>query len=224
MKLKPFCITLQTAVTAQLRAQQSAREDARAFGASLEKRVVEHWADLCRQQGWRAEPLPGRRTIYDIACEMDGLRVGVDVNTTDLDPGRYADGGICSVDNLLRFLAGREADRRGVLVVLELAHQSAPNNPQQRVVKSVTAAPLHTLPLDDFRIENLGTGQVRLNRLVADMQPQWQRTTKDFLEGFVPLVKQHYDRVAADAQRRKAVLEDFERRGCTDFVAPRAAH
>lgn len=224
MTLKQFCSTLSTAVSAQLQGPLAAREDARAFGGSLQERIEEHWADLCRQQGWRAEPLPGRRTIYDIACEMDGLRVGVDVNTTDLDPGRYADGGICSVDNLLRFLAGRKADRRGVLVVLELAHQSAPNNPQQRVVKSVTAAPLHTLPLDDFRIENLGTGQVRLNRLLADMQPQWQRTTTEFLKDLVPLVKQHYDRVAADAQRRKAALEDFERRGCTDFVAPRAAH
>lgn len=205
MTLKQFCSTLSTAVSAQLQGPLAAREDARAFGGSLQERIEEHWADLCRQQGWRAEPLPGRRTIYDIACEMDGLRVGVDVNTTDLDPGRYA-------------------DRRGVLVVLELAHQSAPNNPQQRVVKSVTAAPLHTLPLDDFRIENLGTGQVRLNRLLADMQPQWQRTTTEFLKDLVPLVKQHYDRVAADAQRRKAALEDFERRGCTDFVAPRAAH
>lgn len=127
----------------------------------MERAVVDAWPQICASLTVLPLPVPGRRTIYDAAFETNGSVYGVDVRTKDLDEPRYADGGVCSIGNLLRFL-----DRPGAtFVVAEFGYREE----QDRVsVAHVRCAPLHCLPISVFRIENLGTGQVRLDKGVFD--------------------------------------------------------
>lgn len=64
---------------------------------------------------------PGRRTIYDFASRYNNSFYGFDVKTKDLDSDRYSDGGVCSVANLLKFLANEKA----IFVVAEFGHRNA---------------------------------------------------------------------------------------------------
>ncbi|MBI5485887.1 MAG: hypothetical protein HY905_01000 [Deltaproteobacteria bacterium] len=222
---KRLCETIQNEAAVRLRDHGGidAREDSRAFGALIERRIVDAWPAICRTHAWTPEDRPGRRTIYDVSCIVGGRRFGLDVKTTDTDGGKYTDGGVCSVDNLLRFLAGKDADATGVLVVLEVTHARVDRRVNRREIASVVAAPLHALPMDVIRIENLGTGQVRLDRRVREVIPEidWERPSRDFLQEFVELAKLHYAQVGEVAARRRAHLDEFAKGGYTGFVATR---
>lgn len=224
MDLFELCRTLQQHVGEQFRGRGTvdAREDSWAFGAAIEASVADTWEHLCESRGYRPEPRPGAREIFDLFAIADGVRVGVDVKTRNEDPGRYSDGGVCSVDNLLRFLAGASAERRGILVLLEVAHRKAAAG--GRFVSSVTAAPLHVLPVDGIRIENLGSGQLRLEGSLVSLieRADWGRTPQAFLEPFVEIARAHYERVAVDAMRRRERLDAFARNEHTGFSVPRS--
>ena len=78
----------------ELRSGISAREDSRAFGAMIEKRITENWKDVCKKLKYKPIDIPGRRTIFDFACEIEETLLGFDVKTKDLDKTRYSDGGV----------------------------------------------------------------------------------------------------------------------------------
>lgn len=216
------CVAIETEVRALFGSDElDAREDSGSFGGSIEQRIVEAWPDLCAQQGWKAESRPGKRTIYDVACVASGTRLGLDIKTADIDSEKYSDGGLCSVDHLLRFLAGKEAKKRGVLIVLEITHRRG-SGPGKRTIANVVAAPISAVPVGLIRIENLGTGQVRLDEPLGQSTLDWHRTTDAFLEGFVSLAQEHYGRVEKDAQRRRSALATFAAGGYRDFVAKKA--
>lgn len=192
------------------------REDSRAFGAMLEQRLLDAWPTICRSLGATPLPRPGRRTIYDLAMQHDGALVGLDVKTKDLDSKAYSDGGVCSVDNLIQFLVRDGAS----LMVAEIAHQS--DSRGGRIAVAAKAAPLHLLPASDFRIENLGTGQVRLNRPlhVAWADIDWDRTLPQFLDIFTDLAISHFERVGNVAAQRAAAMRSFRAGGYARLVLP----
>lgn len=95
------------------------REDSRAFGAMVEKRITDNWKRICESLNYLAIPLPGRRTIFDFACNINDVTFGFDVKTKDLDSTKYADGGVCAVGNLLKFMA----NDKGVFIIVEFGHE-----------------------------------------------------------------------------------------------------
>lgn len=224
---KQFCDSLRGAALGCLPSDRrlAGREDSRAFGGQVEHLIVDRWPSICASVGWAAVPRPGRRTLYDLACRVGSTFYGVDVKTADADEERYADGGVCSVDNLLRFLVGKNAAKTGTLIVLEVTHQAIAGRVGVREVTSVIAAPIHCLPLDDVRIENLGTGQVRLDRRlsVVASEIEWERPLDEFLKGFVDKAQGHYARVAEVAKRRRDHLAAFAAGGYRDFKSVRGA-
>lgn len=193
----------------------SSREDSRAFGAQLEKLLVDAWNDICARLAWEPLPRPGRRTIYDVAAMHPAIGLlGVDVKTTDLDDDRYSDGGVCSVDNIIRFLANDQ----GIMLVLEVAHRL---HREGRRIERVTVAPFHALPHAAYRIENLGTGQIRLNTGIGEIEVEWTRSADAFLNHLVGIAIDHYRRVQEDAQARIRNLEAFRESGFRGFRAAR---
>lgn len=136
-------------IFADLCSGMSAREDSRAFGAMIEKRILDNWEDICAAVD--AEPLanPGRRTIYDFACRHEGQIFGFDVKTKDLDANRYSDGGVCAVGNLLKFLA----NDRGIFTIVEFGHNKAVEDRDLRDLDYIKVAPFHLLPENAYRIE-----------------------------------------------------------------------
>jgi len=52
----------------ELRSGISEREDSRAFGAMIEKRITQNWEKICKELGYEPLAIPGRRTIFDFAC------------------------------------------------------------------------------------------------------------------------------------------------------------
>lgn len=185
-----------------------AQPDSRAVGAYAEKAVLDQWDAICK--GLAVDPLqpPGRRTIYDAAFTLDRTLVGIDVRTKDLDETRYADGGVCSVGNLLKLLT-RDV---GVLIVAELGYRDLEGRIDFVYARS---APLHCMPFDAFRIENLGTGQVRLDKSVGDSENaiDWNRSVDAFVRDFADLAIAHYGRVERVARSRAEALEVFKRTG-----------
>lgn len=201
------CKQLATGIRAAIGdgVELATREDSRAFGAMLEARVADMWPPICNRMGAQPLPRPGRRTLYDLALRRDGRLWGLDLKTRDLDTGRYTDGGICSVGNLLRFLVKEE----GVFVVAELTHAAAPGG--GRLLRDVHVAPLHLLPLECLRIENLGTGQLRLDATTSDpwTAVDWSRPLPAFLDAFSLLAITHYARVGEVARQRAQSMEEF---------------
>lgn len=182
--------------------------DSRALGAYAERAVLDQWEAICARLDVVALPPPGRRTIYDAAFTLDGTLVGIDVRTKDLDETRYADGGVCSVANFLRLLT-RDL---GVLIVAEFGYRDVGGRVEFGYVRN---APLHCLPVDAFRIENLGTGQVRLDKSVAEANGaiDWDRSVGEFLRGFADLAIAHYERVQQVARTRAEALQTFKETG-----------
>lgn len=95
----------------ELNSGMAEREDSRAFGAMIERKITQNWSMLCEKLNCEPVSTPGKRTIFDFACKIDGTLFGFDVKTKDLDSKKYSDGGVCAVGNLLKFLAN---DKRGV--------------------------------------------------------------------------------------------------------------
>ena len=143
----------------ELRSGISEREDSRAFGAMIEKRITQNWEKICVDLGYEPLNIPGRRTIFDFACKIDKQLFGFDVKTKDLDTTKYSDGGVCAVGNLLKYMA----NDKGIFVIAEFGHNKSGTKNESRDIEYIRIAPFHCLPRDTYRIENLGTGQVRMN-------------------------------------------------------------
>lgn len=193
---------------AELHSGIAEREDSRAFGAMIERRITENWESICHSLKYSPLKIPGRRTIFDFACRIDQTIVGFDVKTKDLDNTRYSDGGVCAVGNLLKFLA----NDKGVFMIVEFGHEKSSAKTNCRDIEYIRVAPFHCLPQNTYRIENLGTGQVRLNYSINQVwdEIEWKRSYKDFFKIFCELAKTHYKRVQADADRRIKSIEEFE--------------
>ncbi|MCY4171326.1 MAG: hypothetical protein OXF08_06960 [Bacteroidetes bacterium] len=161
------------------------REDSCAFGTMIEKRKLDNWETICINVLADHVKNPGRRTIYDFACRYNDIFFGFDLKTKDLDTDKYSDGGVCSIGNLMRFLA----NDRSIFVVIEFGHHEAPENKSLRELDYIKVAPFHLLPANSLRIENLGTGQVRLNDTIAQVYSEidWEQTLDDFFDFFVEL-------------------------------------
>ncbi len=200
----------------ELRSGISEREDSRAFGAMIEKRIADNWDRICTELGVTALERPGRRTIFDFAFQEAGHLVGVDIKTKDLDSTRYSDGGICAVGNLLKFLA----NDNGVFLLAEFGHNRSAEHSSTRDLEYIRVAPFIMLPPNAYRIENLGTGQVRLNYTVNQVWDEiaWDRDIKEFYDLFIDLAILHYQRVSRDAMNRIASLEEFRKNGYTRFT------
>jgi hypothetical protein len=192
----------------------AAREDSRAFGAMIEKRITDVWP-ICQAIGAEFLPEPGRRTIYDFACRLEGSIIGFDVKTKDLDPGRYSDGGVCAVSNMLEFLV----NDKGVFTVVEFGHTKTTPGKNLRKFDYIKVVPLHLLPKEIYRIENLGTGQVRLNKSIKEAfeDVDWNRSLNEFFEIFTDLAISHYEAVGRVAQHRADAMRAFEASGYQRF-------
>lgn len=198
----------------ELRSGMSAREDSRAFGAMVEKRITDGWKGICDRLGIEPMELPGKKTIFDFACKVRGQVVGIDVKTKDLDSTRYSDGGICAVGNLLKFLV----NDGGMFLIAEFGHNKTTEK-GIRDLEYIRVCPFVLLPGDAYRIENLGTGQVRLNYTVNQVwdEIEWDRSMKDFFDIFTDLAIKHYERVSKDAGRRRQAIISFRESGYTSF-------
>lgn len=193
----------------------AAREDSRAFGAMIEQKIADNWDQLCSNLGYSPLERPGKRTIFDFALQTNDRIFGIDVKTKDLDSTRYSDGGICAVGNLLKFLA----NDKGVFLIAEFGHNKLSNNSQKRDFVYIRVAPFIMFPSDAYRIENLGTGQIRLNYTVKQVwdEIEWNRNITEFYDMFIKLATQHYRRVSSDALSRIADLEAFKANGYKHF-------
>lgn len=215
--LKSVCSSLEREIVNQLEdylSAVSAREDSRAFGAMIEKRITETWEVICNEMKVEALELPGRRSIYDCAFVYEGKTYGLDVKTKDLDSTAYSDGGICAVGNLLSFMA----NDNGVFLMVEVGHSKSEAE-NARDIDYINVAPFSCLPIESIRIENLGTGQLRLNSSVKEDYDEidWNRTNNEFFEVFTALTIAHYERVARDAQKRIDSINAFRERGYSNF-------
>lgn len=199
----------------ELRSGLAAREDSRAFGAMIEHRIKQNWEDICSRCGWLPEDLPGRRTIFDFGFRVGERVVGIDVKTKDLDSMKYSDGGICAVGNLLKFLA----NDRGQFIIAEFGHNQSCGGKDARDLEYIRVAPFTALPVNAYRIENLGTGQVRLNYTINQVweEIEWDRDMNRFYDYFTDLAIKHYQRVGRDAQNRIQAIEAFKKDGYAKF-------
>lgn len=199
----------------ELRSGISAREDSRAFGAMIEKRITDNWEDICSRNGFEYVELPGKRSIFDFACRIDEQLYGFDVKTKDLDKTRYSDGGVCAVGNLLKFLA----NDKGVFMIVEFGHDKSTDKNNTREIEYMRVAPFHTLPSDIYRIENLGTGQVRMNYTLNQVwnEIEWNRSYSDFFDIFCGISITHYNRVKSDAEKRIQSIKLFIKNRYSEF-------
>ena len=209
MKIENFCTTLEKHLDKlfyDLRDGAPAREDSRAFGAMIEKRITDNWGEICKSVNAVLIANPGRRTIYDFACTFDKHLFGFDVKTKDLDSSIYSDGGVCAVGNLFKFLAKDS----GIFIVVEVAHRESEDK-GKRKLEDIKVAPFHLLPEDTYRIENLGTGQVRLNHRITEVQDKmsWNRSMEEFFDIFGKLAIQHYEQVKKKADQRADSVRMF---------------
>ena len=198
-----------------------AREDSRAFGAMVEKTIADEWDKICADLGYPPLERPGRKTLYDFAFRWEDATVGIDVKTKDLDSTSYSDGGVCSVGNLLKFLANDS----GVFLIAEFGHNKLPMQRERRKLAYIRVAPFILLPLDTYRIENLGTGQVRLDCTVNQIWDEidWDREITEFYDMFIERAAAHYRRVSQVALNRINDLEAFKENGYKDFSFKRTS-
>lgn len=215
---KQVCETFENKITAlfdDFQSGISAREDSRAFGAMIEKRITENWETICTTLNADFLQLPGRRTIFDFACKHHKVLFGFDVKTKDLDSTRYSDGGVCAIGNLLKFLA----NDKGVFMIVEFGHTQSTEKHRGRDLEYIRVAPFHLLPENCYRIENLGTGQVRLNYTLNQVweEIEWERSMTKFYDMFTALAITHYERVSRDAHKRITSLQDFRMNDYTSF-------
>jgi len=218
MNLRELCQTLESELSKlfeELRSGIAAREDSRAFGAMIEHRITRNWKAICSRRGFTPVDLPGRRTIFDFGFSVDDRVVGVDVKTKDLDTTKYSDGGICAVGNLLKFLA----NDHGHFIIAEFGHNLSSVKTKTRDLEYIRVAPFISLPVTAYRIENLGTGQVRLNYTINQVwdEIEWDRDIKKFYDYFSDLAIKHYQRVGRDALKRIEAIETFRRNDYTRF-------
>ncbi|HNY25907.1 MAG TPA: hypothetical protein PKH31_00870 [Candidatus Sumerlaeota bacterium] len=200
----------------ETRSGLAAREDSRAFGAMIEKQIAEHWDTICQSSDYIPLERPGRRTIFDFAFKIKNQIVGIDVKTKDLDSTSYSDGGICAVGNLLKYLA----NDKGIFLIAEFGHNHSSGKSGSRDIEYIRVAPFTLLPVDAYRIENLGTGQVRLNYTLNQVWDEidWSRDMTGFFNHFTEIAILHYERVGRDAQKRIAAIRKFRQDGYQHFA------
>ena len=199
----------------------SEREDSRAFGAMVQKSIEDSWAAICTKREWKLETIvarakkkgvadpdkPGRKSIFDCACIINGQFIGLDISTTDLDDKKYADGGITSVHNALRFHSTDKAQ----LLIAEFGHKRGLVK-GTRDITHIKVAPFICLPKEIYGIENLGTGQIRFKNTLNNVVIEWKRSKEEFFNMFCPLVKDFYKHVAEVAlSERISDIENFEK-------------
>jgi hypothetical protein len=199
----------------ELKSGISEREDSRAFGAMIEKRITANWNKICKKLSYQPIEIPGRRTIFDFACKIKNTTFGFDIKTKDLDSNKYSDGGVCAVGNLLKFLA----NDKGVFLIVEFGHTKSGIKKDIRDIEYIRVAPFHCLPENTYRIENLGTGQVRLNYTINQVwdEIEWKRSYTNFFDLFCNFALIHYKRVKADAEKRIKSIEEFKNGGYQYF-------
>ena len=216
--LQQHCEDLGRSINTQFASYSAgvtAREDSRAFGAMVEKNITSNWNTICKDLKVKPLEIPGRRTIFDCAYSEGETIFGLDVKTKDLDSTAYSDGGICAVGNLLKFLA----NDKGMFLIVEVGHSVSSKNKTSRNIDYILVAPFNCLPSDSYRIENLGTGQVRLNHTIKEVYEKidWKRTNESFYEIFVALTITHYERVSKDAKKRIESVNEFKKNGFERF-------
>lgn len=184
--------------------------DSRAFGAYVEQVIKDNWVQCTAEWGGSPHPHPGRRTIYDVSFALDRFRFGIDIKSKDLDTTRYSDGGICAVGNLLKYLS----DDANVFLMSEFGYEAQNGKIKFHYVRT---APLICLPLETYRIENLGTGQIRLNDSIDQIYDriEWSRSHARFLDAFTDLCVKHYDKVEQVAAKRRTSIHAFKKSGFT---------
>lgn len=210
LNLKELCTRIAQEIENEInRYPLDQREDSRAFGASIESIIKNKWESLCSRLGFRPLGHGGARTIYDVAFEYKGYSFGMDIRSKDTDPRKYSDGGVCSIGNLLKFL-----EKKWFLLVAEIEHLPNAQERTKREVKGVLVFPFHCLPMDIYRIQNLGTGQIRFNGTISNAyeRMEWHRTVGQFLDILLTKARDHYTKVAEDAvKRREKVEKDIQR-------------
>jgi hypothetical protein len=204
---------------AEIKTGMTAREDSRAFGAMIEHRITVAWPKITSNLGFQPLEIPGKRTIFDFGIKEGGYIIGIDVKTKDLDSKRYSDGGICAVGNLLKFLA----NDKGSFLIAEFGHNESKENSGLRDIEYIRVAPFDCLPDNCYRIENLGTGQVRLNYTINQIYDEikWGRPVNAFFDHFTDLAIKHYERVSRDAKKRIDAINKFRANGYTHFAFSR---
>ncbi len=181
----------------------------------IEKRILESWKEIFGISSSNNLPTPGRRAICDFACGRDGALHGFDVKTKDLDRTKYSDGGVYSVANLLKFPANDGA----LFVVVEFGHVVSASGEAIRELNYIKAAPIHLLPKKIYRLENLGTGQIRLNQGINEIHDEleWNRSMDEFFDILVDLAIDHYQKVGSVAGKRAAAMRRFREGGYGKF-------
>jgi hypothetical protein len=199
----------------ELRSGIAAREDSRAFGAMVEHRIKKNWRSICLKCGVAPMPIPGKKTVYDFGFKIDGRIVGVDAKTKDLDSKKYSDGGICSVRNLLKFLV----NDKGQFIIAEFGHKLSIKSAKKRDLEYVRVVPFTMLPAKAYRIENLGTGQLRLDCTINEVwdEIEWSRNIKEFYNLFAELAIKHYQKVGKVAQQRLKSMRAFQQSNHAQF-------
>jgi len=218
MNLQKVCTNLEESLEKlfeELKSGVSEREDSRAFGAMVEKNITQNWKNICSTRGVEDLEIPGRRTIFDFAFKTKGKIIGVDVKTKDLDSKKYSDGGICAVGNLFKFLA----NDNGEFLIAEFGHNNSKLSKDARDIEYIRVAPFTLLPTQSYRIENLGTGQIRLNYTLNQVWDEivWDRTPTEFFDFFTDLAITHYKRVSRDAESRIKSIVKFKEDGYKHF-------
>lgn len=96
------------------------------------------------------------------------------------------------------------ANDKGIFIIAEFGHNKSGAENNSRDIEYIRVAPFHALPQNTYRIENLGTGQVRLNYTLNQVWDEiaWDRSYPEFFEIFCELALTHYKRVQADAKKR----------------------
>ena len=220
MELKKISNQIETKLSElfsqELTSGLAAREDSRAFGAMIEKKIADNWNQICTDLGYPPLERPGRRSIFDFALQFNLNVCGIDVKTKDLDSKKYSDGGICAVGNLLKFLA----NDNGMFLLAEFGHNKLSEQDDKREIVYIRVVPFILFPHDAYRIENLGTGQIRLNYTVNQVWDEidWNREITEFYDMFIELSIQHYKRVSNDALGRIEALKVFKENGYKHFT------
>lgn len=120
--------------------------------------------------------------------------------------------------DLLKFLA----NDKGVFLIAEFGHNKSFERSDKRDLVYIRVAPFIMLPQNSYRIENLGTGQIRPNYTLNQAWDEidWSRDSKEFYDMFVDLSIQHYKRVSRDAAERIEALKRFRKNGHFTFTLP----
>jgi hypothetical protein len=191
-----LCERLESDFTTKLKSSDMPRyPDSRGVGGAIQAELLEGWDELCKGWGATPEPEPGPKTMYDAAFTLSNVFVGVDFSAKKSAEGGYSDGGICSVADLLRFYIRTT----GLFLVAQVRYSQTESN---TTADSVRVAPLHALPMANFSIANLGTGQIRLSDPLDETEVDWGRSKETFLREFASIAKQFYADVGAQASRR----------------------